>query len=413
VVRRCRPRIAWSAARCHTSVVLRLKLSFSLVLFAFGHLLGACAPGESFLAVELATDLDAGVDFVGVRVRLERGTTLLDETSELAALGESFLSPVRVGLFENLAQGTYSVHVELADSAGAVVAERTTIVELREDLALTVVVGAACRGVTCPGAGDSAEESTCADGRCVDPRCSPESPEHCGETCVSHADCDGGAMGTCVAGTCLYSVCNDGDPCDDGVFCNGLDTCGAGSCSIHGPPPCSADRCDEGTASCDTGCLTAADCPAEVIGDWSACSGFDDSCDQGAERSRTHVTFSCVSGMCESTMTTEMGSCTRVTEGDSCGARTCGAYGECRYPQCQTDGIQYRSCSDRECRSGACANVNSTNQERACGPRPSQEGQTCTDEFCQGVCRSGTCSEFCDYCGGACTLVGCRAGSCP
>ncbi len=409
----------------------RSKLFLPSAFLVLGHLVGGCAPDESFLAVELATDLSAGADFVGVRIRVERDGMLVAEASEFAALGDSFLPPVRVAFFENLTFGTYAVQVQLADFAGVVVAERTTIVELREDLALTVVVGSACRGVTCPGAGDSPEESTCSNGRCVDPRCSAETPEFCGETCISDADCDAGAVGTCIAGTCLYPLCDDAnactddmrvdgecvytpnaEPCDDGVFCNGLDTCGGGTCSGRGTPPCAADRCDEGTATCDTGCGTVADCPAEVIGDWSACAGFDDSCDQDAQRSRTHVTFTCVSGACESATTTETGACMRVTEGDSCGARTCGAYNECRYPQCQTDGNQYRSCSDRECRSGSCANVNTVIQNRACGPRPSQEGLTCTDEFCQGVCRSGTCGELCDYCGGSCSLTGCFSGTC-
>src|SRR5690349_15195366 len=36
------------------------------------------------------------------------------------------------------------------------------------------------------------------------------------------------------------SVCapNDGASCDDGVFCNGTDTCDAGGCSLHTGDPC-------------------------------------------------------------------------------------------------------------------------------------------------------------------------------
>lgn len=412
----------------------RWKWLAASVVIVLSAPLASCAADESLLAVELATDMVAGIDFIGTRVRVQRDGALAAEASDVAVLGDAFIPPARVALFEGLGSDTYSVQVTMLNFAGAVVAERTTIVELRDDLALTVVVGSECRGVMCPGESDAAEQTTCAAGRCVDPRCSADSPEYCRDVCISDADCDNGSLGTCIAGTCLFPGCDDGNPCtddavddlacsftpntatcDDGVFCNGLDSCSEGSCTAHPTPPCAADRCDEASAVCDTGCVVDADCPAEVIGDWSACAGFIDSCDEDGERSRTHVTFACASGSCVSETTTEMGACARTTEGTRCGSPTCDAYGACSYPACGTEGDQSRACYDRECRGGSCSNVNRSIESRACAPRASQEGNTCTSGIggCQGVCGGGSCGDHCLYCGGTCTAGGCRAGTCP
>ena len=51
--------------------------------------------------------------------------------------------------------------------------------------------------------------------------------------------------------------------CDDGLFCNGGETCDAGACSPGAPPVCSAPTpfCDDAEATC-TECLTDGDCPS-------------------------------------------------------------------------------------------------------------------------------------------------------
>ncbi len=66
--------------------------------------------------------------------------------------------------------------------------------------------------------------------------------------------CDG-------AETCNAGVCQAGTPpaCDDGLFCNGTETCNEGtdSCDAGTPPncddgvSCTDDSCNEGTDSCD------------------------------------------------------------------------------------------------------------------------------------------------------------------
>lgn len=95
---------------------------------------------------------------------------------------------------------------------------------------------------------------------------------------------------------------NDGVACDDGVFCNGVDTCAAGSCSAHAGDPCQGgdtcnNTCNEGTddcfspdtISCDDGvfcngvdlCDGAGDCehpgdPCDSL--WEYCSEDDGEC---------------------------------------------------------------------------------------------------------------------------------------
>ncbi|MBI5506089.1 MAG: hypothetical protein HY899_14935, partial [Deltaproteobacteria bacterium] len=58
--------------------------------------------------------------------------------------------------------------------------------------------------------------------------------------------CDG-------AGTCTHPT-NDA-PCNDGVFCNGAETCSGGVCGVHAGDPCTASgeclgACSEAAASC-------------------------------------------------------------------------------------------------------------------------------------------------------------------
>ncbi len=69
----------------------------------------------------------------------------------------------------------------------------------------------------------------------------------------------------CAAGSQCANVCNEaahncfvpsGTTCDDGIFCNGTDTCdGNGSCAIHSGDPCpgtECNTCNEGAKDCLT-----------------------------------------------------------------------------------------------------------------------------------------------------------------
>ncbi len=76
--------------------------------------------------------------------------------------------------------------------------------------------------------------------------------------CDTVGDCDDRIACTadaCQDGACVHAP--DDGTCDDGVFCNGAERCGAGSgCRIGADPcddgvACTVDVCDEAAASCD------------------------------------------------------------------------------------------------------------------------------------------------------------------
>jgi len=176
-----------------------------------------------------------------------------------------------------------------------------------------------------------ASDAECDDGlactsaeRCVDCTCLPGGPVSCadGLDCTvdacsedtrgctfvpDHARCPPGQLCDPARGGCVAIPCASAAECDDGVFCNGTETCPAGFC-VQGPEPtcddgvsCTTDRCDagrdacaaeprdaacddrvfcNGTESCDAvrGCVggTAPDCV-----DALACSA--DACDLGQD----------------------------------------------------------------------------------------------------------------------------------
>lgn len=228
-----------------------------------------------------------------------------------------------------------------------------------------------CPEEECAGDADCASEGECRSGRCVEGSCFAVLDDarcgvglRCGEAgvCAPMGDDAGspGDAGPMDAGTdaassgdgggspdggsaCEPPGCDDGDPCtddaciagacshapntapcDDGMFCNGADTCGGGSCSVHAGDPCSGGAvCDEGMDRC-TGCLVTADCGPPVVSDWSACGDFSGACDSTGTEWQTTTTFTCVDGACVGSDTMASRGCTRVTGGTSCGSgETC------------------------------------------------------------------------------------------
>jgi len=119
------------------------------------------------------------------------------------------------------------------------------------------------------------------------------------EACTDRT-CDG-------AGSCNPSF--NSAPCDDGVGCNGADTCSAGVCSIHAGDPCAAMDCgghcvmspfpqcvydlagtpctDDGNTCTNDQCDGAGTCAHATLTDGSAC--HDDACIAGT----------CASGACQ------------------------------------------------------------------------------------------------------------------
>jgi hypothetical protein len=219
---------------------------------------------------------------------------------------------------------------------------------------------------------------------------------------------------------CSTGGCDDGNPCtadscdpgggcvnapasgscDDGILCNGADSCGAGTCSVHdGVDPCpGASLCDPATDTC-IGCTSAADCPADMIGDFEACA-FGDTCDTSGARSRTVTRYSCdaASRTCMRDERVETEPCMRDTDGIACGSPTTGDWSACVYSgDCDDVGSRSRSVTEYACGSGSCQPTMRVELDAvSCGRDPT-EGMPCgmvtTDPYgpCMGF--SGACGE--------------------
>jgi len=93
---------------------------------------------------------------------------------------------------------------------------------------------------------------TCA---CI-PICNPPAcgDDGCGGSCGTCDDSNVCTDDACVAGVCVFT--NNTLPCNDGNFCTINDTCGGGTCSVTNPNLCSDgvdctdDSCNEATDSC-------------------------------------------------------------------------------------------------------------------------------------------------------------------
>ncbi|MEO7592544.1 MAG: hypothetical protein ABI134_15110 [Byssovorax sp.] len=272
---------------------------------------------------------------------------------------------------------------------------------------------------------------------CTDDACNPA-------TGCTHADntaaCDDGNVCTtldvCAGGACKpgpAKSCDDQNPCtddtcdpaagcghannagacNDNVFCNGVDKCQGGACSIHPGSPC-AQLCNEQMDSC-VGCLVTADCGPITYGVWSACGGFAAACDTTGTRSRTVSTPLCTGGACSMTPSVETEACARPTDGDSCGAPTYGAWSACGgfASTCDTMGTRTRSVTTPTCQSDTCAGVAST-ETQACAR--TTNGVSCGATAYGAWSACGGFSSACDTTGTrtrSVTTFTCAGGSCP
>jgi hypothetical protein len=241
--------------------------------------------------------------------------------------------------------------------------------------------GSACDdGIFCNGA------DSCANGTCSvhagNPCAGPDGDENCSETCNEAAD------------ACTAADAN-GSACDDGVFCNGADSCAAGACTVHAGDPCPgpdgdgscAESCSEAAGTC-----TASDADASACNDGLFCNGAD----------------TCASGFC----TGHAGDPCPGADADSNCAETCNEASDA----CTAADPNQSACNDGlfcngadTCSSGACT-------QHAGDPCDGADG----DENCSETCNEGTDSctaadpngTTCDdtlFCNGA---DACAAGAC-
>ncbi len=106
-----------------------------------------------------------------------------------------------------------------------------------------------------------------------------------GSGCMVNTDCDD--ANPCTADTCTSGSCfntNTTGPCDDGLYCNGADSCSGGACSVHAGNPCPppdgdancAESCNESLNNC-----TGPDPAGSSCNDGLYCNG-NDSCSNGS-----------------------------------------------------------------------------------------------------------------------------------
>lgn len=244
---------------------------------------------------------------------------------------------------------------------------------------------------------------------------------------------DGGeplcAVGGCDDGNvCTEDVCNPAigcvhtpvsGSCDDGVLCNGADSCGDGTCSVHdGVDPCpGSSYCDAASDEC-MGCESDSDCPGDTVGDWDACSfPSTDVCVQTGTRSRVVRSYTCsASGTCEATDRTETEPCMRSTDGIMCRATTIGTWSACSYADatCGETGTRTRVDTAYVCGAGTCQarNINMTDMA---GCARDTDGTSCGSPTAGPWSLCGSYESTCDETGiqnRTVTQPVCASGAC-
>lgn len=205
--------------------VRRCAARRGLAAAVVGGLALGCANAPE-IAVELRTDLVAGVEFDAVRTSLDG----LDAPRRAARLGEDFVRSLRVAEFPSLAPGLHAVTLDVLDGRTVVLSRRVTV-RLEGSLIVSVVATRDCRGVVCPTS-DAPGATECLGGACVEPSCSAEDRASCpmaecrtNDGCPRSAPC---VVPLCAAGVCFEAV-------DDGT-CAPTEICVPGRGCIARPP---------------------------------------------------------------------------------------------------------------------------------------------------------------------------------
>lgn len=272
----------------------------------------------------------------------------------------------------------------------------------------------ALSGVACDDDGNACTDDQCdGEGACIHPNRSAGTA--CGDASESdcnHADsCNG--SGTCVsnlaaAGTtctadgnvCTTDECNgsgacahtnNSASCDDGSYCNGVDTCSGGTCALHAGDPCvgadgdanCAESCDEDADAC-----TGADPNGSACSDGQFCNGTE-TCSAGVCSGSSGNPCPGADGdaNCAESCDETADTCTaNDTDGASCSDNVfCNGTDTCSAGVCGTH-------SGNPCSSGGdCADVCNElagNCFEAAGTACNSDSNPCTDDVCSGA---GSC----------------------
>ncbi len=129
-------------------------------------------------------------------------------------------------------------------------------------------------------------------------------------------------------------------------------------------------------------------CGPDEFGDWGSCD-YSGVCDQTATRQREVTSPSCTDESCVSETYFESETCSRNTNGISCGETQYFPYGPCQFTsECDQSGYQTREVRTSICGQGTC-NFQAFLEDRACSRNTN--GNIC--ESGNGVCQSGSCQS--------------------
>ncbi len=305
-----------------------------------------------------------------------------------------------------------------------VVSRQAQVTLVRDEAhVLTLHLVRSCIGTTCPS-GQTCTESGCQSVEVTNPPIWTGMPPRLGQDAGTTHDAGRSEAGILDAGPVDATTfdaptfdapmgdtgCSSDGQCDDGVYCNGIEHCVAGACTHPGSPCTGTTICDEASHACH-GCNTRADCPPDDTGTFGTCD-YADACDTSATQTRTDTIYACVSNTCTSHTMPVSQPCTRTTDGTSCGATTCGAYGACTSAMtCATSGTMTQTCSDFACSSGTCM---ATMRPHSMACTRTTDGTSCGTGGCGawGACEwAGTCSTTATR-HRTCTNPLCSGGSC-
>ena len=229
---------------------------------------------------------------------------------------------------------------------------------------------------------------------------------------IGAVDCDDGVA--CTEDTCDEDadVCRHASldpPCDDGLFCNGPETCDAGLGCLAGEPPCALPLvCDESASAC-VGCVVDADCPADdpcraahcvdgtcLVEAIDGCCVGDEECDD----TNACTTDSCMNNVCEHAS---------VEDGSPCedalfcnGPETC-LDGACVEGSPPCTGSETCDESDDTCEPAA----------GCVGAIECDDGNACTDDRCvEGDCQNEPNTTACDDSDECTSDDRCASGQC-
>lgn len=229
----------------------------------------------------------------------------------------------------------------------------------------------------------------------------------CGTECAA-AGCDDG--NDCTDDSCGEQGCVNeprSGSCDDGIYCNGEDTCERGQCLLHVGDPCrNQTTCDENSDQC-VGCLTSADC-LPTTRDAEACEApAGDICATTGTQEVTITEYTCDNQVCVRTRRDDTQSCSLDTDGIACDDDDA-----CTESDACSDGVCTGSAVDcsvsNPCKVGIC------NSDTGCGEVNALDGTSCSDgDNCteSDVCTAGSCGgspKICADTGNACTVNTCN-----